>query len=240
MRAALPLGFLLLLGFRDDSLDALVRNLGSEEVEVRDDASARLRPLGLRAHEVLQRAEKAGDPEVRARARSILDSMVSLEIDLDFDRKRGSRTAPLPASLRLVNGSDREILAYRGGFSFRVQVLELFEQPDGLRARFGTRFGCGGKGCPLLESDFIPCPAGRAVPHALGDLQGKPSGVSKEGGPITSVPGRYRITASYEFQPEVYRSYCRRACGRHEDPEKPWNRCAPRRLEAEAEFVILP
>ena len=56
-------------------IDELVRQLGSEEFAVREKASEELRKTGKPAEEALRKAAGSDDPEVRTRAKSILEDL---------------------------------------------------------------------------------------------------------------------------------------------------------------------
>jgi len=248
-RAASLVGFLLLLGFRNDPLDSLIRDLGSDDVEVRERASAELRRRGPETRTALERARRSADPEISARAREILESRVSLELDLDFEQILTSLAEPLIASAKLINGTGDEIVAYPAGFSVRVVLLELFEEPAEVRCQFSRRYGCGGRaGCALSEDHFKRIAPGADLPRGFGDLRSRSIETSEElraahpaplPGTLTA-PGRYRVIATYTYDPRRYLGRCLRDCATHLDPAKPWNRCAARTLQTEAEFVILP
>lgn len=67
--------FLLVLSLQDDPAE-LIRRLGEESVQARDEAEQALKRLGDKARAALaEAAEKHPDPEVRQRARSILAAM---------------------------------------------------------------------------------------------------------------------------------------------------------------------
>ena len=77
MRFALLFGLLLL---PQEDIDALIKQLADESIEVRERAVANLAKLGEKARAKLEAAAAAGTPEVKARAASILAG-------LDRDRK---------------------------------------------------------------------------------------------------------------------------------------------------------
>ena len=56
-------------------IDELVKQLGAEEFAVREKATEELRKIGKPAEEALRKALAGDDPEVRERARAVLDSM---------------------------------------------------------------------------------------------------------------------------------------------------------------------
>lgn len=249
LRAASMAGFLLLLGFRNDPLDSLIRDLGSDDVEVRERASAELRRRGPESRSALERARRSADAEIAARAREILESRVSLELDLDFEPVLTSLDEPLNASAKLINGTGDEIVGYPAGISARIVLLELFEEPAELRCRFSRRSGCGGRtGCTLSEDHFKRIAPGADLPRGLGDLRFRSIESSEElraahPAPLPGTlvaPGRYRVIATYTFDPGRYVRRCDLGCAAHFDPAKLWNRCVAGTLQAEAEFVILP
>ncbi len=86
-----------LLGLAQDAakIEDLVRQLGSEEYAVREKASEELRKIGKPAEEALRKAAESEDPEVRTRAKSILDDLAKPE-----KKAQGTETprrAPRPA-----------------------------------------------------------------------------------------------------------------------------------------------
>ncbi len=60
-------------------VDDLVRQLGHDEYAVREKASQELKRIGKPAEEALRKAAQGEDPEVRARARAILDDLAQAE-----------------------------------------------------------------------------------------------------------------------------------------------------------------
>lgn len=110
----------------DPAADA-VRRLGSENYETREKAAADLRKLGAQALPALRQAATGeADPEVRLRARQILDEL-----------ERGAKPAPAPRpaqravrpgtmSVRMVNGDASYTLAPESG-----DPITLHRRADG-------------------------------------------------------------------------------------------------------------
>ena len=102
----------LLLAFaaQDDdakNIDRLIRQLGAEEFAVREKATEELRKIGKPAEEALRKtADKSDDPEVRERARTILEGL-----------------APKPkaqAPRRGVNGSSVTVQSINGDSTYKI------------------------------------------------------------------------------------------------------------------------
>jgi hypothetical protein len=91
----LAFAFLLLLVPQED-VDALIRQLSDESIEVRTKATAALRALGERARTKLEQAASSGDTEVKTRASSILAF-------LDLERKE---RAWFPTPMRITLSGD--------------------------------------------------------------------------------------------------------------------------------------
>ena len=53
----------------------LVKNLGAERFQVREDATEALRHIGMPAYDLLQKAAENPDPEVHVRATHILEDL---------------------------------------------------------------------------------------------------------------------------------------------------------------------
>lgn len=119
----------------DPAADA-VRRLGSENYETREKAATDLKKLGTEALPALRKAASGeADPEVRLRARQILEEI-----------ERGSRPAPSPRpaqralrpgtmSVRMVNGDATYSLAPESGdpitFHRRADGSVRLDYPDG-------------------------------------------------------------------------------------------------------------
>jgi tetratricopeptide (TPR) repeat protein len=67
----------------DTIVDPLIKNLGAQRFQVREDATESLRRIGLPAYESLQKAAVSKDPEVSVRASRIVDDL-SLGITPDW------------------------------------------------------------------------------------------------------------------------------------------------------------
>jgi len=72
MKVALLLGLLVL---PQEDVEALIRQLGDESIEVRERATGAILKLGEKARDALERAAASGTPELKARASSILKSL---------------------------------------------------------------------------------------------------------------------------------------------------------------------
>ncbi|REK19586.1 MAG: hypothetical protein DWQ37_00525 [Planctomycetota bacterium] len=84
-----------------ERIDALVRDLGSDKFATREQASRRLRELGIVTRESLERAASDPDAEVRLRARSILAEVRASDFEARVARfladNEGSGDNSLPA-----------------------------------------------------------------------------------------------------------------------------------------------
>lgn len=73
------LATLLICVSQDPSMDELIRRLGSDRVQERDDAQRRLKALGRAALPSIEKAAKRADPEVAARAKRLVDLVLLIE-----------------------------------------------------------------------------------------------------------------------------------------------------------------
>lgn len=80
------LQLLLVVGMQEDC-SALIRQLGSNDVEARESAARHLKLLGPRAKNGLASAEKDTDPEVAGRARELLRFISSITRDVTLHLK---------------------------------------------------------------------------------------------------------------------------------------------------------
>ena len=95
---------LLLLALQNT--DALIKQLGSEDVKVRDTATAALRKIGEPALKALEAAKQSNDPEVRARA-SALIRVIGWESRLSKVAETWGTRYYIPGKLlRGIKGSD--------------------------------------------------------------------------------------------------------------------------------------
>ncbi len=98
------LAFLLTLTFcaQDDDpkskIDRWVGELGSEDFETREKATAELKKIGKPATEALRKAAESSDPEVKMRAKSILEAIEKSEKKPKPERSGAS------ISVQIVNG----------------------------------------------------------------------------------------------------------------------------------------
>jgi hypothetical protein len=106
----------LVLAQEPDRIDELVRKLGAEDFAEREKAGEELRRLGKPAEEALRKAAESEDPEVRRRARGLLDELAGKP---PAPPKRGPRPGPPPGfqgfrgssvQVRTVNGDSTYIL----------------------------------------------------------------------------------------------------------------------------------
>jgi hypothetical protein len=68
-------------GEQAKKVEALVRDLGSDDAATRDKADRKLRKIGKPAEDALRRASESADPEVKSRARAILEWLKVLKLD---------------------------------------------------------------------------------------------------------------------------------------------------------------
>jgi hypothetical protein len=88
----------------------LVRQLGHDEYAAREKASQELRKIGKPAEEALRKATSSEDPEVRARARALLDDLAQAE----KPKAEAPRRAPQP-----------NLPGFRGGFGARGSSVQV-------------------------------------------------------------------------------------------------------------------
>ncbi len=87
----IQLAFLAAVLFQEESLEAVIRKLDSENVQEREKAAAELKRRGETAMDALQRAErKATEPAEKARLRRALEEVLGYR-PLSIDRVRGVR-----------------------------------------------------------------------------------------------------------------------------------------------------
>jgi hypothetical protein len=104
--------FLLFLALQAQDIDRLIRDLGDDDLAVRDSASTKLVEAGAAAEEALQRATSSPDPEVAARAKEALRR-------IQLNRRTAAVRARLPAKLLeevpeilepLASGTEEDLL----------------------------------------------------------------------------------------------------------------------------------
>lgn len=93
-------------------IDELVRQLGAEEFAVREKATEELKRIGKPAEEALRKALAGDDPEVRERARAVLDSMAP-----KAQAPAPRRGAP---GLRGFNGGSVTVQSINGDSTYRI------------------------------------------------------------------------------------------------------------------------
>lgn len=95
------------------TIDKLIQQLGADEFAAREKATEELKKIGKPAEEALRKAaEKSDDPEVRERARAVLDSMSGKP-------KAQAQRRALPG-LRGLTGSSVTVQSINGDSTYRV------------------------------------------------------------------------------------------------------------------------
>jgi hypothetical protein len=87
-------------GAQDDEpkkkIQELVGQLGAEEFAVREKATEELRKIGKPAEEALRKAAESDDPEVRSRAKGLLEDLAQAEKPKTEEKPRRGPDRPLP------------------------------------------------------------------------------------------------------------------------------------------------
>lgn len=125
-----------LLAQQDESVKKLIRDLSSDEFDVRERASDRLVAVGKKAVPSLRDAVEASrDPEVKVRAAAVLDRILTVRATVSLY----PRTRKL--KIRLVNDMDRPVVlgraryCHRGPFYPRVTVEIVSPNGDRLKMK---------------------------------------------------------------------------------------------------------
>jgi hypothetical protein len=226
----------------------LIDRLADRDVEVREAATRRLIEIGEPAWEEVRKASESGDPEVASRARHVLEEIsllrVALKIGVPDRRKPGEQ---IPFTITLRNDSLRKISWFPEGLEYEVTLLEVFEDPPLGEERFsGGGWYRASSGCRLSEGDFRTLASRKEAEAVTADLLEARLRISPElrkkhpkiDCEKPGIRGRYRITASYAYDPAEYKKRCRKNCPGHDDTRKAWNQCYARPLRAEREFEI--
>src|SRR3954465_2307951 len=88
-----------------DRIQDLIRKLGSDDFTTREQATEELKKAGKPAREALQKAaDESEDPEVRQRARTILEEVAKAENPLQPRRQLPGFQGLSGVSVRTVNG----------------------------------------------------------------------------------------------------------------------------------------
>jgi uncharacterized protein (TIGR03067 family) len=109
-------------------IDQLVRQLGSPQFEEREAAVRRLEDVGEPALEPLRKAMSSMDPEVRRRARALVESIESR----DYQKLVGTWECVPEGSPRLVVGDGGRIVFVRGTRTVMTFILTPLENPKGI------------------------------------------------------------------------------------------------------------
>lgn len=177
MRAALLL--LALFALPQEDVDALIRQLDDESIEVRERANTALLKMGEKARAALEKAAASGTPELKARVGSILKS-------LDKARElRGLVTPPLKVSLsgEMTLKEAVESLEKQGGlktecaswpdgkFRIKLKEVEYWKALEEICRASGKRsLSCEAAGPKLVGDRFTEIPA---VTQGIFRLQSK-------------------------------------------------------------------
>jgi len=98
--------------------EELIKQLGHEDYQVREDATKKLIEMGEKAVPALEKALLAEDLEVRVRAGRALRSIRGEKANKEEQVKEGE---PLAPGARMTNGSSVQIQILPGGVTVRVQ-----------------------------------------------------------------------------------------------------------------------
>ena len=136
----------LAFAFQDEAkIQDAIRGLGSEDFEVREKAAEDLRKVGTPALEALKKAaEKSDDPEVRVRARKLVQEIEKPAKSRDRSRLYGLKGSRL--SIRLSNGDTIYQFQPEEG-----DAIEFQRSPDG-PVKLVYPDGKGGKAEAKAES----------------------------------------------------------------------------------------
>jgi hypothetical protein len=97
-------------------IDELVKKLGSEDFAEREKAAAELRGIGKPAEEALRKAAESEDPEVKRRARGLLDELAGRKPE---DPGRGPRRGP-PPGFQGFRGSSVQVQTVNGASTYVI------------------------------------------------------------------------------------------------------------------------
>ncbi|HZE97822.1 MAG TPA: hypothetical protein VE981_12410 [Planctomycetota bacterium] len=107
-----------LLLLQDADPDQLVRRLGSDDIGERDRATAALQSLGAKAIPALLRASSSEDPEIKGRARGLLQPIRDREArDFLVDLERRIQATPgfrIGMTVRLEGPGDKDVVTGKG------------------------------------------------------------------------------------------------------------------------------
>ena len=239
-----PMRVLLLLALFG-GIDDLVRNLGSDDIDVRDSATKSLRDIGEPARSALERAAGSDDAEVASRATDLLRPLLRLRVECPSSVGLGEA---IRVVARLSCGSLEEEVYFREGLEVRVILVETHEVPPQDGNRYGGRFQSRwSTGCNLKDDDFVQLRPGEQHELVIDDLRDHRNfGIAddvKAVYPLISVSspticGRYRVVATYSYDRRSYVGLCNKRCRDHDLASRLWNGCFDKSLRAEAEFVL--
>jgi len=106
----IPLLLASLLFLQDAELDRLIQQLGENDPARRDQAVRKIHEIGPSAREALQKAVKGADPEVRARASSLLETFEKERLQIELEAKERKKVFPR-VTLEAVDRPRSEVLA---------------------------------------------------------------------------------------------------------------------------------
>lgn len=101
-------------------VDQLIKQLGSDEFSVREKATEELKKIGKPAEEALKLALKSDDPEVRERARGVLDSFATAEKPKAPAARRGAPGLPGFGFRRGGFGSSVTVQSVNGDSTYKI------------------------------------------------------------------------------------------------------------------------
>lgn len=100
-----------------EHIERLVWKLGSEDLWEREEAQAELIGSGPSAYEVMRSAMTSPDPEVRHRAREIIEAIIDNEVNAGFGRLR-------EGNFQEAEQAAREVLRMKPGHGGAKEILE--------------------------------------------------------------------------------------------------------------------
>src|SRR5437016_913246 len=111
---------LLTFALQDDQakqIDELIKQLAADEFAVREKATEELKKIGKPAEEALKKAVQGDDPEVRERARAVLEAISPAEKPKAQAPRRGLPGWP---GLRGFNGSSVTVQSINGDSTYKI------------------------------------------------------------------------------------------------------------------------
>jgi hypothetical protein len=106
----IPLLLAVLLVLQDSELDRLIQQLGESDPARRDQAVRKLHEIGPRSRDALEKARRTADPEVRARANTLLETFEKERVQAELEAKERKKVFPR-VTLDVVDRPRSEVLS---------------------------------------------------------------------------------------------------------------------------------